>query len=1146
MNCWVVICRTEFSWTAPVFANRRLNTAPALPVGSSENHGRQEPPEQRVPRQEPRNKDINSDRVKYNEERSTRYFPAEISGMNKMNPERIDQLLDVWMADRDRGVMRTAAELCMESPELESELSRRIEVIGRFEKLASGGNQETLGSQGEIDTSHSANRPAPALPRKLTPMPASVGGFVPVEILGEGGMGAVYLAEDRQLGRCVAVKVMKKELAADLDARRRFLREARAMATIEHDNIMTIYAVGEDQETPFLVMPVLKGETLDDRLRRECTLSVAESCRISREIADGLAAAHAHGLIHRDIKPSNIWLEGKQGRVRILDFGLARPATDDQRVTQSGAVLGTPAYMAPEQAAGTDATSRSDLFSLGAVMYRMTTGEQPFAGPNMMATLNNLANKHPEAPRTKRPEIPEELSVLIQRLIAKDPEQRLESAADVRESLQQSFETRTSQATAVVPKTSEKPAVKVSAENAHMKPSSAGRSPGIPRKVIAGGLAGMLLLLTAVVYRIQTDHGTLIVTIDDDQVEAKLNKDGLVIEDAKTGRTWKLTPDKAEPMPSGEYKLPQVEGLLLNVRDDSGTEFKTAEFKIKRGDKITVLVTLATDGTSARKLSNADLKSATPDYAKEREIAEWILSIGGTVRVQFESGKVTTLTSQRAPEEKYVARIIKLTKNSQLTNKDLSRLTELSNLQELALTESQQINDTTAEIISRIQTLKSLDLSSTALTDVGMSNIAKLPQLTGLSIHATRVTDLGIAELAKVPTLRVLKATSCPISIAGLQSLSNLPLTELAVGSGYTKIQMSDLPEIAALFPKLRSFDGRLPGTSATGLSPLASLPDLSELMLRREDVVAGEPHQLASFPALKSLFIWHQKIPITFFKELEQIAKVNHLTLQMCDLDDDAMDQFAKSTTIRQLSLFDWSGSDTELLKLVPMTQLRSLNLRNTKVTEAGAKKFHELRPDVAVTDDFNLPAAATPVVVPRDSCPLDSLDASQIPVQERSSDLPPETVAVLGSSHGKTWGSPFFTTHGNMSYSPDGKWICASDMTNVYLFDAATLNLRKRFAYVSQFLNHRWIAFSSDSRRLYVATQSNPQGSGNSMTDLTSPTLKTTTSGERFGGSYILANSPDDQWVAMDDNQIWWGPIRIGKRNGATGNVSEMRAVF
>lgn len=141
------------------------------------------------------------------------------------------------------------------------ELTRRIQVLKRFEQLADMNQSETLVSQGEVDTSQSTNSPVPTTVQTSS-LPVSIGNFKPLEILGEGGMGAVYLAEDPQLGRRVAVKVMKKELAADPDAKHRFLREARSMATIEHDNIMTIYAVGEDQGTPYLVMPVLKGETL--------------------------------------------------------------------------------------------------------------------------------------------------------------------------------------------------------------------------------------------------------------------------------------------------------------------------------------------------------------------------------------------------------------------------------------------------------------------------------------------------------------------------------------------------------------------------------------------------------------------------------------------------------------------------------------------------------------------------------------------------------------------------------------------------------------------------------------------------------------------------------------------------------------------
>lgn len=264
-----------------------------------------------------------------------------------MTPEeQLEQLVELWMSDRDRGITRSVADLCMEFPELETELSIRIRTVQQFEQLGDVRQSETQIGQSELDTSHDS-RVDGAVPIRNQSLPESIGGFRPLQILGEGGMGAVYLAEDPQLGRHVAVKVMKKELAEDPDARVRFLREARAMASIEHDNIMTIYGVGEDRGQPYLVMPALKGETLDDRLRRAGRISIVESIQIGREVAEGLSAAHAHGLIHRDIKPSNIWLEGKQGRVRILDFGLARPAQDNQRVTQSGAVLGTPAYMAP-------------------------------------------------------------------------------------------------------------------------------------------------------------------------------------------------------------------------------------------------------------------------------------------------------------------------------------------------------------------------------------------------------------------------------------------------------------------------------------------------------------------------------------------------------------------------------------------------------------------------------------------------------------------------------------------------------------------------------------------------------------------------------------------------------------------------------
>jgi hypothetical protein len=262
-------------------------------------------------------------------------------------------------------------------------------------------------------------------------------------------MGAVYRAEDLRLGRSVAVKVMQPQAAADPQAEQRFLREARAAAALQHDHVVPIYHVGEDAGVLYIVMPLLRGETFEQRLAREARLPVGEVARVGREAAEGLAAAHAAGLVHRDIKPANLWLEAHSGepaghppagwsaaggRVRVLDFGLARPAEADG-LSQSGAMLGTPGYMAPEQIDGHPADARSDLFSLGCVLYRAATGQPPFRALTMSGLLRAVAEYHPPPPREVRPELPAALSDLIMRLLAKDPEQRPPSARAVADAL---------------------------------------------------------------------------------------------------------------------------------------------------------------------------------------------------------------------------------------------------------------------------------------------------------------------------------------------------------------------------------------------------------------------------------------------------------------------------------------------------------------------------------------------------------------------------------------------------------------------------------------------------------------------------------------------------------------------------------------
>lgn len=282
--------------------------------------------------------------------------------------------------------------------------------------------------------------------------PDQMGVYRILQLLGAGGMGLVYLAEDEVLRRRVAVKVLRPRLARKTRAREGFLREARAMAALKHDNVVTVFQVGEANgangtPVPFLAMELLEGESLADWLRREGAIAPAWAARLGRQAADGLAAAHARGVVHRDIKPGNLWLEAPPGwtdlpptqrpplpavaRLKVLDFGLAQPAGGDGGENGS-VVLGTPAYMPPEQAAGGEVDHRADLFSLGVVLYELVTVRQPF-----LREGRRPAPTYPSpVPVTAIvPEIPRDFADLIQQLLSPEPADRPESARQVAQKL---------------------------------------------------------------------------------------------------------------------------------------------------------------------------------------------------------------------------------------------------------------------------------------------------------------------------------------------------------------------------------------------------------------------------------------------------------------------------------------------------------------------------------------------------------------------------------------------------------------------------------------------------------------------------------------------------------------------------------------
>ena len=256
--------------------------------------------------------------------------------------------------------------------------------------------------------------------------------FDVMRVLGRGGMGVVLEAFDSKLQRNVALKVLDPELASDEIAKQRFCREARAAAAITHENVVTVHQVERLPEAglAFLVMQLISGESLEQRLTREKQLPHREVVRIGLQAAQGLAAAHAHGLIHRDIKPGNLLLEPPHGRVKLTDFGLARVA-EDVKLTRTGFVTGTPLYMAPEQAMGEEADQRSDLFSLGAVLYEMSAGQPPFAGNSALAILKQIADAKHRSLSELSPATPDWLVYTIDRLLAKKPSDRIQTAAEL-------------------------------------------------------------------------------------------------------------------------------------------------------------------------------------------------------------------------------------------------------------------------------------------------------------------------------------------------------------------------------------------------------------------------------------------------------------------------------------------------------------------------------------------------------------------------------------------------------------------------------------------------------------------------------------------------------------------------------------------
>ncbi|MES9831263.1 MAG: protein kinase [Candidatus Thiodiazotropha sp. DIVDIV] len=264
------------------------------------------------------------------------------------------------------------------------------------------------------------------------PMPESIGRFQLIEEVGEGAMSIVYKAFDPDINRTLAIKLLRGECAVDPEYRYRFLQEAKAAGKLTHPNIVTIFDVGEAEQGPYIAMEFLEGRTLEEMMDGDTQISTRDAVVYGIQLAEALDYSHARGIVHRDVKPGNIISPGYSHTIRITDFGIARvDAPNKEHRTRIGSVLGTPQYMSPEQVEGQQVDGRSDLFSLGVILYQLITGVKPFVSETLTSLLMKIVQEEPAPIDIRKTDIPQSLKAVIEKLLSKNPENRYQTGKDL-------------------------------------------------------------------------------------------------------------------------------------------------------------------------------------------------------------------------------------------------------------------------------------------------------------------------------------------------------------------------------------------------------------------------------------------------------------------------------------------------------------------------------------------------------------------------------------------------------------------------------------------------------------------------------------------------------------------------------------------
>ncbi|QDU39329.1 Serine/threonine-protein kinase PrkC [Maioricimonas rarisocia] len=577
-------------------------------------------------------------------------------------------------------------------------------------------------------------------------------GYPIIDCIGSGGMGIVLKAFDPSLNRVVAIKVLAPPLAASVNARKRFLREARAAAAVSHDHVITIHAVNSDGALPYLVTEFVEGVSLADKLNAEGPLPVNEILRIARQTASGLAAAHAQGLIHRDIKPGNILLENGVQRVKITDFGLAR-AANDSSVTRTGDVVGTPQFMAPEQARGEPLDCRADLFSLGSVMYAMCTGESPFRTDSVTGTIRRVCDEQPRSISELNPDIPAWLIDIVDRLHAKAPEDRYESASEVEELLTARLAEIQRGATVLMPASRRVRRFRLPA-----RPRA-----GTPRfavlaliVVVAAGIIWWFPVAndtpgnsTDAVSQTNMNSATGPARSISPPNEARVNAEREVARwtlarngEVKLFEHGRVT--RQSQLPETSFQIQGIHLWHRGVKDRDARRFlelSRLQALDLRGNQLTDdSIPILGELTSLRWL-----------YLGKMRISDANLEcLNRLTKVEALALDGTSITDDGVTKLRGLAHLRELLVGSTaITDRSLQHLADWSSLVRLDLFGT-DITDAGLQHLDELVNLKYLILQQTAVTDEGLEHLKSLPALKELNLKQTAVTNEGVAAFRDV------------------------------------------------------------------------------------------------------------------------------------------------------------------------------------------------------------------------------------------------------------------------------------------------------------------------------------------------------------------------------------------------------------